>query len=247
MSPSSSPRSIPTWRFIIPHLGSFADDWRAQLALIDHLARHPNLHADTSGVRRFDLLEEAIRRAGRASSSSGRTGRGSIPRWSSPRSAPSVCPRGRGARPRWQFPPSDRRRAGPADSHRERHPGRGTAGEGDAGPLGHELAARKRPEAREYRRRLALLRVDARRALYFHDRGRRGHPAHRLGGARLARPRVGSTAHLERPIGHAELPRRALEIAALVGEGDVDRHLRHGAADLLEPDSQSESPADLSF
>jgi|RhiMetdeSRZDD1v2_1073273.scaffolds.fasta_scaffold125463_5 uncharacterized protein len=50
--------------FIIPHLGSFADDWRAQLALIDHLARHPNIYTDTSGVRRFDLLEQATRRAG---------------------------------------------------------------------------------------------------------------------------------------------------------------------------------------
>ncbi|MDM0018917.1 amidohydrolase family protein [Variovorax saccharolyticus] len=50
--------------FIIPHLGSFADDWRAQLALIDHLERHPNIHADTSGVRRFDLLVQAVRRAG---------------------------------------------------------------------------------------------------------------------------------------------------------------------------------------
>jgi predicted TIM-barrel fold metal-dependent hydrolase len=50
--------------FIIPHLGSFADDWRAQQALIDPLARHPNLFADTSGVRRFDLLVEAVRRAG---------------------------------------------------------------------------------------------------------------------------------------------------------------------------------------
>jgi len=55
----------PDVAFIFAHLGSFADDWRAQLALIDHLARHSNLHADTAaGVRRFDLLEEAIRRAG---------------------------------------------------------------------------------------------------------------------------------------------------------------------------------------
>jgi predicted TIM-barrel fold metal-dependent hydrolase len=54
----------PTVPFIIPHLGSFADDWRAQLALIDHLVRHPNVYTDTSGVRRFDLLEEAARRAG---------------------------------------------------------------------------------------------------------------------------------------------------------------------------------------
>jgi len=54
----------PDVTFIIPHLGSFADDWRAQLALIDHLVRHPNIHADTSGVRRFDLLDQAVRRAG---------------------------------------------------------------------------------------------------------------------------------------------------------------------------------------
>ncbi len=50
--------------FIIPHLGSFADDWRAQLALIDQLERHPNVYTDTSGVRRFDLLDQAVRRAG---------------------------------------------------------------------------------------------------------------------------------------------------------------------------------------
>jgi predicted TIM-barrel fold metal-dependent hydrolase len=54
----------PDVSFIIPHLGSFADDWRAQLALIDHLVRHPNIFADTSGVRRFDLLEQAVQRAG---------------------------------------------------------------------------------------------------------------------------------------------------------------------------------------
>ena len=54
----------PDVTFIIPHLGSFADDWSAQLALIDHLVRHPNVYADTSGVRRFDLLEQAVKRAG---------------------------------------------------------------------------------------------------------------------------------------------------------------------------------------
>lgn len=54
----------PEVAFIIPHLGSFADDWRAQLALIDHLVRHPNVFADSSGVRRFDLLEQAVARAG---------------------------------------------------------------------------------------------------------------------------------------------------------------------------------------
>ena len=54
----------PDVNFIIPHLGSFADDWKAQQACLDPLARHPNIYTDTSGVRRFDLLEEAIQRAG---------------------------------------------------------------------------------------------------------------------------------------------------------------------------------------
>lgn len=54
----------PDVTFIIPHLGSFSDDWRAQQALIDPLVRHPNIYADTSGVRRFDILEQAVRRAG---------------------------------------------------------------------------------------------------------------------------------------------------------------------------------------
>ncbi|MGH8548335.1 MAG: amidohydrolase family protein [Methylococcales bacterium] len=59
-------QEYPDVNFIIPHLGSFADDWRAQLALIDHLVRHPNIYADTAGVRRFDLLEQAVQRAGPA-------------------------------------------------------------------------------------------------------------------------------------------------------------------------------------
>jgi predicted TIM-barrel fold metal-dependent hydrolase len=57
-------QEYPDVTFIIPHLGSFADDWRAQLGLIDHLVRHPNIYTDTSGIRRFDLLQEAVRRAG---------------------------------------------------------------------------------------------------------------------------------------------------------------------------------------
>jgi predicted TIM-barrel fold metal-dependent hydrolase len=56
----------PDVAFIIPHLGSFADDWRAQHALIDYLVRHPNIYTDTAGVRRFDLLKAAVWRAGPA-------------------------------------------------------------------------------------------------------------------------------------------------------------------------------------
>jgi predicted TIM-barrel fold metal-dependent hydrolase len=48
----------------VPHLGSFADDWRAHQRLIDQLRRLPNVLADTSGVRRFDYLLQAARRAG---------------------------------------------------------------------------------------------------------------------------------------------------------------------------------------
>ena len=69
----------PDVNFIIPHLGSFADDWRAQLALIDHLVRHPNDYTDTSGVRRFDLLGNAARRAGAGRHVCGSGGQGCNP------------------------------------------------------------------------------------------------------------------------------------------------------------------------
>lgn len=55
---------FPDVDFIIPHLGSFMDDWRAQIALLDSLERLPNIYTDSSGVRRFDLLRDAVRRAG---------------------------------------------------------------------------------------------------------------------------------------------------------------------------------------
>ena len=55
---------FPEVVFIIPHLGSFADDWRAQRVVIDQISRHRNVYTDTSGLRRFDLLVEAVRRAG---------------------------------------------------------------------------------------------------------------------------------------------------------------------------------------
>src|SRR5215813_3523509 len=57
-------QEYPDVPFIIPHLGSFSDDWRAQIALIDHLVRHSNIYTDTAGVRRFDILVQAVQRAG---------------------------------------------------------------------------------------------------------------------------------------------------------------------------------------
>lgn len=54
----------PEVNFIIPHLGSFADDWKAQKNCINLLERYPNAYADTSGIRRFDVLQEAFGRVG---------------------------------------------------------------------------------------------------------------------------------------------------------------------------------------
>jgi len=54
----------PDVNFIIPHLGSFADDWRAHQQVIDQICRYPNVYTDTAGVRRFDYIVEAIKRAG---------------------------------------------------------------------------------------------------------------------------------------------------------------------------------------
>jgi predicted TIM-barrel fold metal-dependent hydrolase len=56
--------AYPGVAWIIPHLSSFADDWRAQVAFVDQLVRLPNVFADTSGVRYFDVLADAVRRAG---------------------------------------------------------------------------------------------------------------------------------------------------------------------------------------
>ena len=55
---------FPDVNFIIPHLGSFADDWRAHQRVIDQLVRYPNVFTDTSGIRRFDYIVEAVKRAG---------------------------------------------------------------------------------------------------------------------------------------------------------------------------------------
>jgi uncharacterized protein len=54
----------PDVNFIIPHLGSFADDWRTHLRVIDQITRYKNVYTDTSGVRRFDYLVNAIARGG---------------------------------------------------------------------------------------------------------------------------------------------------------------------------------------
>jgi predicted TIM-barrel fold metal-dependent hydrolase len=56
----------PEVNFIIAHLGSFADDWRAHERVIEQIVRYPNVLADTSGVRRFDYLVQAVKRAGPA-------------------------------------------------------------------------------------------------------------------------------------------------------------------------------------
>lgn len=54
----------PDVNFIIPHLGSFADNWRVHLQVIDQTVRFPNVYTDTSGVRRFDYLVQAVKRGG---------------------------------------------------------------------------------------------------------------------------------------------------------------------------------------
>ena len=57
-------KEFPDVNFIIPHMGSFADDWRAHERVVEQLKRYPNVYADTSGVRRFDYIVEAVKRAG---------------------------------------------------------------------------------------------------------------------------------------------------------------------------------------
>jgi uncharacterized protein len=67
MKPEIVDMFAPQYRdvnFIVPHLGSFIGDWKAHQRVIDQICRHPNVYTDTSSVRHFDYLVEAIRRAG---------------------------------------------------------------------------------------------------------------------------------------------------------------------------------------
>jgi uncharacterized protein len=50
--------------FIIPHMGTFSDNWMTHTHLIDQLCRFPNVYADTSGVRYWECLVQAVKRAG---------------------------------------------------------------------------------------------------------------------------------------------------------------------------------------
>jgi predicted TIM-barrel fold metal-dependent hydrolase len=50
--------------FIVPHLGSFVGDWKAHQQVVDQIVRHPNVYADTSSVRHFDYIVQAVKRAG---------------------------------------------------------------------------------------------------------------------------------------------------------------------------------------
>lgn len=54
----------PSVNFIIAHLGSFTDSWKAHEQVIHQMARYPNVYADTSGVRQFDYVLRAARIAG---------------------------------------------------------------------------------------------------------------------------------------------------------------------------------------
>jgi predicted TIM-barrel fold metal-dependent hydrolase len=54
----------PDVNFIIAHLGSFTDDWKTYQQVAYQLARYPNVYADTSAVRQFRYLVEAIKRGG---------------------------------------------------------------------------------------------------------------------------------------------------------------------------------------
>lgn len=55
---------FPDVNFIIPHLGSFAGDWRAHQVVVDQLVRFSNVFTDTAGVQRFDYIVQAVKRAG---------------------------------------------------------------------------------------------------------------------------------------------------------------------------------------
>lgn len=57
-------QQYPRVNLIVAHLGSFAGDWRVHLATISLMRRYPSVYADTSSVRFFDYLVQAVQEAG---------------------------------------------------------------------------------------------------------------------------------------------------------------------------------------
>ena len=222
----------PRVAFVIPHLGSFADDWRAQRVVIDLLARHPNVYTDTSGVRRFDLLIEAVRRAGpregalrhrrpvAASGSRALEGPG-----------PRVCPRGSstscwratgcGSRPRPGRGPGPGCASPPASTPVQARVGRSPSA---AGQLRGRATASDRGDP------------------WIADQS----PGPVTGRCRagLQADGVRGPAHLERPLGHAQQPRRAAQVAALGRHGDRDRGLLRYLADLPQANARRDGVPD---
>lgn len=67
MKPEIVEMIAPQYRdvnFIVPHLGSFIGDWKAHQQVVDQIVRHPNVYTDTSSVRHYDYIVQAIKRAG---------------------------------------------------------------------------------------------------------------------------------------------------------------------------------------
>jgi predicted TIM-barrel fold metal-dependent hydrolase len=69
----------PDVNFIVAHLGSNTDDFRAHQQVAYQLARYPNVFADTSAVRQFDYILRRSNARGRANFSLAPMGRGFIP------------------------------------------------------------------------------------------------------------------------------------------------------------------------
>jgi len=50
--------------FIVAHLGSNTDNFRAHQQVVDQIARYSNVYTETSGVRLYDYVVRAVRKAG---------------------------------------------------------------------------------------------------------------------------------------------------------------------------------------
>jgi predicted TIM-barrel fold metal-dependent hydrolase len=85
-------QEYPDVNFVIPHLGSFADDWRAQIAFVDRLERHSNIYTDTSGCADLTYWNRLPAGQERGRCYSAPTGPGFILGWNWRRCAHSASP-----------------------------------------------------------------------------------------------------------------------------------------------------------
>ena len=208
--------------------------------MTDQLVRHRNVYADTSGVRRFDLLAAAVRRAGPAKVLFGTDGPWLHPSLELEKvRGPRASGQAGGSHPVGQLAAVDC--DGPPASN---HPVGGACGGCATFALAVAVGGAPRTPVGEGHRPPAGALVRGSRArsrTSLRTRGQvRNSPARWRWAGTTDPVTVGpsSPAELQRPFGHPQQACGTAEVAAAQREGGLHCSVLRGTSDVLQPDAQ---------